>query len=417
MEIQVNKHCEVMNKSLGGILKLNRIQKKYPIKLLSHESGLSVQCISKVERNKESIKSENIIKLFQIIGIDVYDGDIDEQFEEDFIRFYEDLYYEDDFKKSYQVILSYKNIIQGTCSYVKYLLAEMIFQIMICQEKPFRDYKYLENYFCYLEEYQKQLYYDYMGLLLRDLSKENDSVTFYNIALQYKGNDYSKAMVNYHFSTGLCHIGKYQEALESAYVARDIFAKTMNIKRLSSVSFQIATIYSRNKQYEEAEKLFQKSLKAFYLLKMENDLRTTFNNLIWHYIRAQEYEKIILLEKDVLSVIGEDHRIYFYLSYAYYKLGNHSNAVKYIKMAKHSMGNPTVYMKSMIHAFSVYLSNASIARKEKQLLDVQKKANLTEDIDLIIFAEGLLREFYKETNQTDKYVQSVEQLLKCYENK
>lgn len=402
---------------LGGILKLNRIQKKYPIKLLSHESGLSVQCISKVERNKESIKSENMIKLFHIIGIDIYDGDIDEQFEKDFINFYENIVFMENFENSFQIILSYKDIIISTCSYVKYLLAEMIYKIMKFQEITPKDCKYLEDYFEYLEEYQKQLYFDYIGVLFRRMSKESKAVELYCIGLQYKGIDNSKAMVNYHLSTALSRIGKYQEALESAYVARDIFAKTMNIKRLSSVSFQIATIYSRNKQYEEAEKLFQKSLKAFYLLKMENDLRTTFNNLIWHYIRAQEYEKIILLEKDVLSVIGEDHRIYFYLSYAYYKLGNHSNAVKYIKMAKYSMGNPTVYMKSMIHAFSVYLSNASIARKEKQLLDVQKKANLTEDIDLIIFAEGLLREFYKETNQTDKYVQSVEQLLKCYENK
>lgn len=404
-----------MEKQIGGILKLNRIQKDYPLKCLSSESGLSIQYINRVERNKEKITDENLEKLFRIMGIEMCDEDIDEQFEKDFMKFYENVYYIEDFQKSYQAILSYQDRIQSTCSYVKYLLAEMIYEALVSSNVNVKPYTYLQDYFEYLEEYQKQLYFDYIGLILRENSKEKESIYFYETALQYKGTDYSKAMVNYHLSTGLTKIGEYQEALESAYIAREIFAKTVNIRRLASLSFQIATTYSRNRQYQEAEQMFIHSNKSFQLLGMESSLKTGYNNMLWHYIRCERYEKITLLEKEALQITDFDHRIYFYLSYAYHKLGNEIKAKECIKNAKKNMQNPTCYMKTMIHAFSIYLSHADNDRKEKQLLLVKKKAQQIEDIDLIVFAEKLLRDYYRETNQNQKYYESVEKLLKFYE--
>lgn len=40
-----------------------------------------------------------------------------------------------------------------------------------------------------------------------------------------------------------------------------------------------------------------------------------------------------------------DHRLYFYLSYAYEQLELHEEAKKFIKLAKTYMKNPTSYME------------------------------------------------------------------------
>lgn len=404
-----------MIKVIGGIIKLNRIQKDYSLKALSKEIGLSNGYLSRVERNNELITQENAQKIFSFLNIPICTEDIDEKFEKDFLRFYKDIVFTEDFEKSYQIILSYGEQIRSTPSYVKFLLAKMVYNASTnCKESP-KKYEYIQEYFSYLEEYQKQIYFDYMGTFSRLSLKIRQALDYYEEGLQYKGIDYSKAMIYYHMSTDLSRIGEYQDALIVCCASRDIFAKTVNVKRMAAISFQIAAIYSMNRHYHEAEELFLNCIKAFEALGMKGQLKAVYNDLLWHFIRSEEYTKIIQLEKTALSVTEYDHRIYFYLSYAYHKLKNNIKAIECIKNAKQRMQNPTNYMKNMIHAFSIYLSKADNQRKEKQLLNVHEKAIYTEDIDLIIFTEKLLRDFYKETQNKDKYYLSVEKLLESYE--
>lgn len=286
----------------------------------------------------------------------------------DFQTFYSDVFYLKDYELSYKILKEYASIVRSTLSYIKYLLSDMIYSINIGNYKNASDYMYLEKYFDYLESYQIQLFYDYIGVIHYLNGCYLESCLFYNKALTHSGDDNSTAMVTFHKSISLTLIGELNEAFEYARKAREIFADNVNIKRLTSVNFQIARIYSMNGNYKKSEKLNLACIDAFTNLGSYNEVKDTYNNLIWNYIRANEFDKILSLEDTVLKIMNEDHCIFFYLSYTYYKMGDLDKAQNYILKAKDNLINPTSYMKTMISSFKIFLSDSSNERKEKNLI-------------------------------------------------
>ena len=100
-----------MIESIGGIIKLNRIQNELTLKYVSYKTGLSKGYLSRVERNKEGISFENVQKIFSLMGIEFSTEKIDEKFENDFYQFINDVIYMKDFEKSFLKLKVYeKNI-------------------------------------------------------------------------------------------------------------------------------------------------------------------------------------------------------------------------------------------------------------------------------------------------------------------
>ena len=120
-----------MIESIGGIIKLNRIQNELTLKYVSYKTGLSKGYLSRVERNKEGISFENIQKIFSLMDVNIDDRNINVEFEKCFQEYINDIVYMRDFKKSFLKLMQYDNCIQFSPSYVKYLLAKMIYKINI----------------------------------------------------------------------------------------------------------------------------------------------------------------------------------------------------------------------------------------------------------------------------------------------
>lgn len=405
-----------MIKDFGGIIQLNRLQLKLKLDYVAYKTKISKSQLSRIERNKEKVTLENAIKIFSAMDIKLYEEDINEEFEKAFESFYEDIFYGMDYKTAYENIKKYNSVIQSSFSYVKYLLGEMIYKILLNEDFDINDYLIIESYLDYLESYQIQLFYDYLGVysyLKGNLEKE---IEYYNLALRYKGNSYSKAMVYFHKSMPLTTTGNLKEALECALDARNVFAKTVNLKRLVSVNFQIATIYFKNGNYQEAEKLNLSCIDAFETLGMMQEVGLAYNNLIWSYIQNEQFDKVIKYEKEALDKMQHNHCIYFYLSYAYYKCGDKCNAIQLIKKARLCLKDPTPYMKTMIEAFQVYLSKSSFSRKEKKLLKAYNAAISCQDYELEIFTLELLIEFYRDMHEVEKEYDSMKKLLLKYKS-
>ncbi|MBS5116259.1 MAG: helix-turn-helix transcriptional regulator [Erysipelotrichaceae bacterium] len=401
----------------GGIIKLNRIQLDLTIDYISIKTGISKSQISRIERNKEAISLQSINKIFSIMNINIAPENIDLQFEKDFQTFYSDVFYLKDYELSYKILKEYASIVRSTLSYIKYLLSDMIYSINIGNYKNASDYMYLEKYFDYLESYQIQLFYDYIGVIHYLNGCYLESCLFYNKALTHSGDDNSTAMVAFHKSISLTLIGELNEAFEYARKAREIFADNVNIKRLTSVNFQIARIYSMNGNYKKSEKLNLACIDAFTNLGSYNEVKDTYNNLIWNYIRANEFDKILSLEDTVLKIMNEDHCIFFYLSYTYYKMGDLDKAQNYILKAKDNLINPTSYMKTMISSFKIFLSDSSNERKEKNLIKTYNVAKKSNSIDLEIFTMELLKEFYTITSNKEEEYKCMKVLLDYYKTK
>ena len=119
-----------MINNFGGIIKLNRIQQGLTLDYISYKTGISKSQISRIERNKEQITFENVVKIFSVMNIEVSNENFETQFEKDFQTFYSDVVYVKDIENSYKVIRSYSDKIKSSLSYIKYLLCELIYMVM-----------------------------------------------------------------------------------------------------------------------------------------------------------------------------------------------------------------------------------------------------------------------------------------------
>lgn len=81
-----------MINNFGGIIKLNRIQQGLTLDYISYKTGISKSQISRIERNKEQITFENVVKIFSVMNIEVSNENFETQFEKDFQTFIVMLY-------------------------------------------------------------------------------------------------------------------------------------------------------------------------------------------------------------------------------------------------------------------------------------------------------------------------------------
>lgn len=406
-----------MNKQFGGIIKINRIQHRLTLRYISHMTGLSSGYLSRVERNKEEISFENVQKIFSLMNVKLYDNHIDGEFESGFYQFINDVIYMNDFQESFSKLEQYKKQICSSFSYIKYLLAEMIYKVNTENIVKIQDYFYLEDYFDYLEDYQKVLYYEYIGLFFYNGSVYNEAIKYYDKALMFQGNDYTKAMLNYHRSASLTFVGNLMEALNCALEAKELFAEQLNIKRLAYILFQMAIIYDHRKEFSKSEVLNLRCIKLFSDLNMNDAVNGSYNNLIWSYICSSQFEKVINIKDEVLKNTNNDIRILFYISYTYYKLKNLKEAKKYIKEAKKNVSLlEDVYFIDIINAFYAVLFGSSYQRKEKYLLKAYRTAKRIETVEVCIFVLEILKDFYKEHNEYIKCIECFESMMELYKN-
>lgn len=400
-----------MSNNYGGIIKLNRIQQNMKLEYLAKRLGMTKGQLSRIERNKENVSLENVKKAFESLEIVFFDKDIEKEFEEDFLTYYLDFVYERNYESSYHKIESYQAIIKGTTSYVKYLVAQMMYHFLK-YTSDITEYLYLKDYFLYLESYQIQIFYD---ILLGYYSSKNlydEALNYGVMGLNYNGNTYSTVMLHYHIAKAYMYYGEQSKALEYSLKAKNIFCDTLNLKRLTETFQMLSMIYKNIGDYQKAEETNLRCIQAFKNLNMTREIGQIYNNLLWTYIFSKQYLKVIEYKDNALESRNHDHCIYFYLSFASYKLGNIKEAKQYIKEAKQRMNQPTKYMEAMIQAFSVYLSDSQYERKEKYLLKVKNVAKESQQKDIQIFSVSLLKEFYEENRQIEKAYECANQLIK-----
>lgn len=406
-----------MIESFGSIIQLNRLQNHLTLKQISQQTGLSKSYLSRVERNREGITFENAKLIFDIMDIGIVEEDINQQFEKDFQKFYEDTVYLNNYEKSYRVILDYQDKVKASFSYVKYLLAEMIYKLLQSELKNPREYLYIEKYFDYLEDYQKQIYYEIIGYCYIQKNMIQESMQYYDQALRQKGNTLTKAILYYYYSILLKKNNYLHQSLNLAMKARQIFAETINVPRLLQISIQIGDIYSRVGQYEEAEELTLRSLNAAHQYNLKQYLDNIYENILRNYMRSKQYHKIIDLENDLIDKKNLHHSFCFCLSFAYYQIQQIDKAKEYIKLAKKGTYKKTRYMKTMINAFDVYLSDKHHDKKECQLLKAYQEAKKTYDCYLIIFTAEILKDFYFKIGKEHQAYEYMEEIMYYYQQK
>lgn len=282
----------------GKIIKLNRellcIKQDY----ICSKIGISKSHLSRMERNKENISLENVKSIFKAMDIEMANQNINEIFEEDFFKFYKNIAYDLDCQNEYQKIQSYSKYIKSSFSYVKYLLAQMIYSIVKNKDYNCKSYFYIENYLEYLESYQIQLFYDYIAFIFYCNKQYNHAIHYFQKAKSFKGNDISQSMLYYHQSLNYRHIGKLSEALQYSIKANHLFSETLNIRRLALSKIQQANIEANKRNFESSINIMLQCIQSLLMLNMRGDISYVYNNLLWTYLLWGKYDKVIELKDE-----------------------------------------------------------------------------------------------------------------------
>jgi len=388
---------------------------------IASKVNISINHLSSFERGRSILDLNKMKELYQCLGIKYeYDKRIVTEYINLFYQFYTKLVYGDDYHQCYELLCNQKNKVLTSVGYVQYLLAEFVFHVV--ERDAFYNYKdtirQIEIVFETLDYKQKQIYYDTLGVYLKNQQKYDEALEKFEKALEY-GYELTIVMVLYHKGIVLIEYNHLNDAMNCILNAKKIFDNLLIIKRSIKCYAFLACIYQKSGIYDRAIFMQKTCINQMITLNLLDDLIALYNNLAWTYILAGEYKKAIDIANITLEQQPMNVSSYFYLSYIYEKYKEHEKAKEYIRNAKFYMKSldVTPCLQIVIDAFYTYLTtNKTIEMKLKKLNEaltvVQKKHNP----DLQIFLLEFIINFLCEEGYKDQSVYYFFLLRKCYKN-
>lgn len=325
----------------------------------------------------------------------------------------------EDFKSSYECLTKYKFSICTTAYYIQYILAELIYGVY--KNRTIYEYKkqieLIQTHFDYLEDDQKQIYYDTVGVYYKNLGSYDEALEYFNKSSNY-GYIPATAMMHYHKIMILVNVGELTEALESVKIAKENFDKDVLFRRSLLCNCLLAKIYVRMGAYDKGIHIYNQCVDYLNSLMLENDLLAVLNNLTWTYVLKQDFEQAIHSSNKILKLCHDDAPSYFFQAYSYHNLGQDEHAVQAIKKAKECLKTYecTRYMKAMIQAYSFILSDKKSSNDKIKKLEIAlKEAEKCCDFQIELFVMKLLIEQYKVLDDEKSIVFYQNRMIEIYE--
>lgn len=410
-----------MKNNLGAIYRIHRKSKGITLDEVSTKSGLALSRISEFENGRSYFSEEILETLYSIIHIEYKNNEADmATFRKCFYDFYEDLLHYKSYDDSYAKVEQLKESIYTTEVYPQYLLTTLVYQVF--NKSGFDDIdliEQLEDHIDYLDNKQKQICYDTIGLFHKKSLDYDKALSYYDKAAIY-GDLPVSAMIYYHKAQLLDDIGCIVEALECIMKAKAIFDKQLYFNRSILCNGTIAMIYSQiglNEQTIEIYKQCIIHMKEFGLIR---DLKAAYNNLAWFYVLCGHYEEAISLSLEGLELNPRYIPFCFYMAYSYEQLGNRQKAIDSIKLAKKYKREEicTSYMASMIDSYHVLLMDRKeYGYKLKKLQHTLIQAEKYHDHELQLFVLKIIVNLIKKENQKEDLIYYQERMLNLYEKR
>lgn len=406
-------------KHLGPIFRLHRKEKGYSMEQVSGLVPLSTSKISDFEIMKTKVSEKNLILMYETIGIKFRYNEVDiMKFSQSFDEFYDKILGYESHEQVYRILECQKENIQCTEAYILYLLAELIhavytYDVYFEYEKTENE---IEDNLDFLTIGQKLIFYDTIGVYYKNELK-------YEIAMEYldKGemlafNESNLALIYYHQVMILMDQMKWYEAMDKIKKAQTLFANHLHINRVVICNATFGTILTEQGYYEQADKIQCQCIKQFKMLGLENDLIVCYNNLLWNYLLWEKYDVLISSGIEILDEVKNRPSLYFYMSYAYERLGNREKSIDFINYAKatRNKNNCSPYMKSMIDTYFILLTNDNFKVKEENLLKTYKIAKKRHDYQLELFVLDMLCEICSDQKYVIKQNKYLKEIVKIY---
>lgn len=407
---------------IGPIYKLHRKQRKVILENVCKTTGLSITKLSDFENGKVQLEESQIKELYHCIHMEYKNNENDIQsFQKIFHAFYKCILMYEDYESSYKHLMQCKQSVCTNTYYIQYVLAEFIYGVY--KNKATFEFKeqieLIQTNFDYLNDDQKQIYYDTVGVYYKNLY-QYDKALYYFDKTSIFGNDSITAMMYYHKTMILSNQNNLTEALESIKEAKLCFDKHVNMKRSLLCNGMIAQLYVRLGAYNKGIEAYKQCIYYMKALSFTRDLIVVHNNLTWTNVLKKDFEQAIKISNQTLELCHNHAPSYFFQAYSYHNLDQDEHAIQAIRKAKECLKTYecTRYMKAMIQAYSFILSvKKSSNDKIKKLELALKEAEKCCDFQIQLFVMKLLIEQYKVLSDEKSIIFYQNKMLEIYEKR
>ncbi|MHB8096730.1 MAG: helix-turn-helix domain-containing protein, partial [Erysipelotrichaceae bacterium] len=265
------------------IIRIYREKQKLTLRQLSDITFFGFQTLSKYEIELIPLSDENFEVIARAVNIDyslVYY--VNETLKNDLNHLYECIVYDysDEIEGIVKRIKKSNEYIPYSDLHHYYLV--LMFSLDIIngkEESPFlNEILHMKDHF---DSNMIQIFYDYYAIHTSRQGKLTDAIEIINRALSLGKRSLISAMLNYHAGLLNSIQGNLKTSLEHNLEAEHLFIQEHNHIRLISVQTNIATIYARQKNLDQALEIYYRLLKEAVRSKNSDIEIVTRYNIAW----------------------------------------------------------------------------------------------------------------------------------------
>ncbi len=257
------------------------------------------------------------------------DQSVIEELDHNFSCFYTSVCFSqtDEIKKHFDLINEKRPLYENSILMIVYYLAQLIFYItdinysrQMHREKQDEAIAFLQNFVDKMSSEHRFLYYDFM-CTKSAIQKDRENVVHYARLTSYLGVNYPELepTANYHISFSYSLVGDFINALIYANKSLPKLEEQLNYIRAVFCRVNIAALYKKLGNIDEAKRLLKKNLVYISYSKLDKLLRATELNyadcllMEFNYKDALEHYNIILdgiLKKPDYESIMKTYSLY-----------------------------------------------------------------------------------------------------------
>ena len=366
----------------GVLIRINREYQNINLKTLSDISGISVSQLSKIERGLESTSNEILSDIFESLDIDFTHLNKElEILKKLFRKFYNKVFY---YEANEQIKLLVDNTnTKYQCDFqsMELKLMNLIYNLIydVNLNKVSEIIKQINNVVDLLDNFQKQIFYDYCGVYFRKKRRIDKSIAYLNLAINSNFDKIATAMVYYHLGISYRKSHQILKSYHCMMQSRQMFLEENNFVRCCMIDFAIANLHSVNAEYDEALSLYRKCLTNYERVNMPvREISKIYVNIIWINILNDKYLEALKiideLDLNILEYLNNTDYFKLYKIILYFYSNKIDDALALCKIIKKNYNN-----ENIDHNFIMYFYYLIIENKAKRIKHLYKIKDLIKE--------------------------------------
>lgn len=290
---------------------LKKIRKEKGLKLeaVASLTHFSTSYLSEIERSKKIINQEEWINLFSKLEVKLQTDDDINSIIDFFTEFYKSIAYllNDDILCYSQKFVKNKQIYENSIIFLNYHIVSLIYNISSFQlDEAKYDVDILEKYLDYLNEEEYYIYKVYFSAYLMQGDKIYDAIELLEeLNVSHIKLIHISTMMHYYLAHCYFAISNHLKSYYHIKLCQENCLKENNINRYLVALQQEANLFSEQKNYSHANKIYDQLLKLITDKKTHSYLVTCVN-YAYCLCKQSKYEEAL----NTLALMNDNYKYF-----------------------------------------------------------------------------------------------------------